>query len=301
MGNRKNKTKKAKSKVASRIKWDHRWCSQCKGNKFYPKITAQKIVPHPDQSILNAIAPWPESRNALNLRRLMEELSEQLQFDINTSWENLEKSIHSTILFGAKNRKFHLSPFYIWSERPKKEVCTFEGLIKIYQEKSVTRQAYGIKSKCDALRPLRPWERIQLIVEEHQKDNIIPFLLTDFSATLRFTQHLTDKGGRFRAVPELLSVDEDSYLDPEYARYRRWVIFIHQDDIEIAHRLIEQSRKVVKEHDQPVQYITGSLCRKGGHEFELSPCSWCDTGYDWIAKADLLMEAHTPTIPKNTL
>ena len=110
---------------------------------------------------------------------------------------------------------------------------------------------------------------------------------------------MTEKGARFRAVPELLSVDEDGHLNPEYAQYRRWVIFIHQDGFEIANWLIEQSRKVVKEHDQlAVRYITGSLCRKDGHEYELSPCSWCDTGHDWIAKADRLMESATPRFLK---
>ena len=127
-------------------------------------------------------------QSTLNLKRLLEELSAQLQFDLNASWESLDTRIQNIILFGDRQQKFKLSPFFSWNKSPTKLAQTFDGLIKIYQEKSKAREKYGIKTKCELLRPIRPWERIQLIVEENQKSGVIPFLLTDFSATLRFTR-----------------------------------------------------------------------------------------------------------------
>jgi hypothetical protein len=287
-------------KKKSKKDWDHWLCSQCDGKKKFHQVRPENLIVDSNLSVEDgAIVPWPDNKHYfVHVDRILVELSEQLPFDLKTPWEELEPEIRNAIFYGVQDRTLYLTDYNNYRRRPVEK--KYKGLIDIFQGFHLSREEYGVLVKCDAPRRLSPIERIEAIVSEHGGDGRVAFLLTTHSLAKKFTNSLAHNELRFRVVPELLSVDKGE-LEPEYWGSRRWVIFVHKNDFEIAVELLSTRKNVLSEHGMPVTYIAGSLCQKEGHEFELYPCSWCHTGHDFLGKESSLEGRVFSSFPPNTL
>ena len=129
-------------------------------------------------------------------------------------------------------------------------------------------------------------------------------MLTGISQAAKLVEALHAQEIPFRTRPELLLVDEGKLRRKHWVN-RRWLVFVHRRDRGRAVEVVERRGGGQTEHALPLLYVTGPLCMKPGHAFEIAPCSWCQSGHDWIAEANVYasMQAHIdlPELLEDTL
>ncbi len=107
-------------------------CSACTGIGYSLEVDPELIVPDHSKSINEgAIKPWTLQTSKTRERyygRLLEALSEELDFSLDTPWEKLDKDIQSAILNGH-NFKVRMSYKNRWG-RTKEYSTGFEGVIR---------------------------------------------------------------------------------------------------------------------------------------------------------------------------
>ena len=286
-------------------------CFKCEGAGVVLKVSEADIVLRPELSVAEgAIVSVPR----LKLERLLRELSSELPFDINAPWERLEPETRAQILGGVDaDRWLNLSPYFRVGARTDKE---YDGLIEIFEYTFKGGEGIGSEQECTVChgKPLHrpsPRERIEAIVKENRRvkgksggkkkgGKLIALMLTGMSGALKLVEALRAQEIPFRTRPELLLVDEGS-LKKKHSRYRRWLVFVRFADRARAAEVVERRGGGLTQHTLPVLYLSGPLCMKPGHDFELEPCSWCHTGHDWLGRADALGPIPSLSMPEDTL
>lgn len=283
-------------------------CPRCYGSGRVLSVPVDRIVVRPEVSIKEgAIRPWPcrpeVSVRRIYLKRLVGELARELRFDMNEPWASLDEEVRRAILYGVRGRTLRLITYFQLLGEP--QAREFDGLVALFDSHFEVKKKLGREQPCPVCEG-KPYEvpyaheRIEAIVEEHGASGLAALALTSLGGAILITEKLTLRGIPYRAVPDLLPED-NGVLDEEYGRYRRWVVFVARADLPQATEVMEARKGAVQAPRQPVLYISGAICREPGHLLELEPCSWCDTGWDWMAKADRLGRVPALKIPPNTL
>ncbi len=283
-------------------------CPRCYGKGVALSVPVNRIVVEPRRSIKDgAICRWPRWSGVpvreIYLERLLGELAREIPFDLNEPWESLDEEIRRSILYGVHGRNLKLITYFDPDGDP--QAREFEGIVTLFDDHYDVKKALGTMQQCPVCegKPyeiLYPRERIEAIVEEHAAGKVSALALTSLGIAIKIVEQLAREGVPFRAVPELLPVDEGA-LNEDDGKYRRWVLFVREADLPRVTGWMERKSGVVRDHGHPVLFVLGALCREPSHDFELLPCSWCDTGHNWIAKANQLERAPAPKLPPNTL
>lgn len=174
--------------------WDHPEgaCGECGGIgetlKFHPEL----LVPDSSKSIKNgAIKPWRlgSKRMIIQHNAILKQLAEQLPFDPNLPWEDLDPEIKRQIIHGTGNRRFE---FKLKGGNSKPERLQFDGVLhgleQIWQTTTsdglrARLMAYQTKSVCTACKGLRlrP-ESLNVLIEDASITDFMRMSLEDAEA-----------------------------------------------------------------------------------------------------------------------
>ena len=84
----------------------HGACQNCNGLGTSLEITSETVVPDPSLSIAEgAISPWGIHKGK-QITKKLHQLAEHLQFSLSTPFQDLSKSIQTTLLRGSKQKKY---------------------------------------------------------------------------------------------------------------------------------------------------------------------------------------------------
>lgn len=76
-------------------------CPACTGLGNKMEVDPELVIPDPRRSIRDgAIAPWGHGSMSTYFERILDALSEELDFDLDTAWEDVDQEVRSTILNG---------------------------------------------------------------------------------------------------------------------------------------------------------------------------------------------------------
>ncbi|MFZ1653407.1 MAG: excinuclease ABC subunit UvrA [Candidatus Nanopelagicales bacterium] len=79
-------------------------CPQCSGLGTRMEVDPELVIPDPSKSLSDgAIQPWSHASMAGYYLRLLTALADDLDFDINTPWEELPTNVQKTVLAGQGN------------------------------------------------------------------------------------------------------------------------------------------------------------------------------------------------------
>lgn len=131
---------------------------------------------------------------------------------------------------------------------------------------------------------------IRVLREERGFRDATPLLLGSIYAAARLEELLYEAGIEWGSRVESVSPDKDYEATLRYGKFRRWVVFVPKKSFKKAHQLAKAAGFTLVE-GLPVPFASG-LCAT--HSYETNPCSHCDTGYDWIAKADYVEQLPPP-------
>ncbi|MDN5758103.1 MAG: excinuclease ABC subunit UvrA, partial [Tomitella sp.] len=77
-------------------------CPECAGIGIHKEVDPDLVVPDPGRSLADgAIAPWSMGQSAEYFGRLLSGLAAELEFDIDTPWEDLPKNVRKAVLHGS--------------------------------------------------------------------------------------------------------------------------------------------------------------------------------------------------------
>ena len=123
---------------------------------------------------------------------------------------------------------------------------------------------------------------IRRLGEEQGLEGLTPLLLGSIYAAIRLENLLHAAAIPWGSRAEGVSPDADYEATLRYGQFRRWVVFVREEDIERASRIAREEGFPAAEK-LPLPFASG-LCAR--HSYETEPCSGCSTGYDWLAKSD---------------
>ncbi len=140
--------------------WNHAEgaCPECGGLGETLQFQPELIVPDPSLSVKKgAIKPWRLGSKQMIIRHnaILKQLAEQLPFDPNTPWEELDVEVREQILHGAGERLFS---FKLKGGNTKSESMPFEGVLADLENirRSTTSEglrarlmAYQTSSRCE--------------------------------------------------------------------------------------------------------------------------------------------------------
>ncbi|RSX56015.1 ABC-ATPase UvrA [Bifidobacterium dolichotidis] len=105
-------------------------CPECTGLGFKLEIDPELVVPDPSKTLNEgAIEPWTMTKTSGDYyRHLLEGLAQQMNFDLDTPWEDLPKDVQEAILHGH-DFKVEVSYRNRWG-RMREYTTGFEGVIR---------------------------------------------------------------------------------------------------------------------------------------------------------------------------
>ena len=129
--------------------WNHveGACEECGGLGETLQFQAELLVPDPTKSVKNgAIKAWRLGSKQMIIKRnaILKQLSEQLPFDPNLPWEELEPEIRQQILQGAGSRLFS---FKLKGGNSKPESLPFEGVLADLEEMRRSTSSDGLRAR----------------------------------------------------------------------------------------------------------------------------------------------------------
>ena len=133
---------------------------------------------------------------------------------------------------------------------------------------------------------------VQMQIQHHSFKGSVPFMVGGIYSAIDFENAMHEAGLPWRSVHDRVGPNDDPDDVDYFPRGRRFLTFVRQKDLEAARAIAEaQGRR--KADSLPVEYLGNTMC-SSSHDYEIMPCSYCSTGWDWMAKAD---EAENEQIP----
>ena len=134
---------------ARSFSWNHAEgaCPNCGGLGETLQFQPELVVPDPAKSVKNgAIKPWRLGSKQMVIRRnaILRQLAEQLPFDPDTPWEELDPRTREQILHGTGSRLFS---FKLKGGNAKPESLPFEGVLHDLENTRRTTSSDGLRAK----------------------------------------------------------------------------------------------------------------------------------------------------------
>lgn len=129
--------------------WNHAEgaCSECGGLGETLQFQPELLVPDPSKTVKKgAIKPWRLGSKQMIIKRnaILKQLAEQLPFDPNIPWEELDPEIQQQILHGAGSRMFS---FKLRGGNTKPESMTFDGVLADLEDMRRTTSSDGFRAR----------------------------------------------------------------------------------------------------------------------------------------------------------
>ena len=143
--------------------WDHAEgaCRECGGLGETLQFQPELLVPDPSKSVKNgAIKPWRlgSKRMIIQHNAILKQLAEQLPFDPNVPWEDLDPEIRRQIVHGAGDRQFK---FKLKGGNSKPDIMQFEGVLAGLEQIRQTTKSDGLRARLMAYQTNRLCEACQ--------------------------------------------------------------------------------------------------------------------------------------------
>ncbi|MFO8027465.1 MAG: excinuclease ABC subunit UvrA [Opitutales bacterium] len=129
--------------------WNHAEgaCPECGGLGETLQFQAELLVPDGSKSVKNgAIKPWRLGSKQMIIKRnaILKQLAEQLPFDPNLPWEELEPEVQKKILHGTGSRLFS---FKLKGGNTKPESTTFDGVLADLEATRRNTSSDGLRAR----------------------------------------------------------------------------------------------------------------------------------------------------------
>ena len=129
--------------------WNHAEgaCPTCGGLGETLQFQPELLVPDASKSVKNgAIKPWRLGSKQMIIKRnaILKQLAEQLPFDPNLPWEELEPEVREQILHGTGERLF---AFKLKGGNSKPEMLPFEGVLADLEETRRNTTSDGLRAR----------------------------------------------------------------------------------------------------------------------------------------------------------
>ncbi|MEM1222323.1 MAG: excinuclease ABC subunit UvrA [Verrucomicrobiota bacterium] len=138
--------------------WNHAEgaCEECGGLGETLQFQPELLVPDPSKSVKKgAIKPWRLGSKQMIIRHnaILKQLAEQLPFDPNKPWDELEPAVREQILHGTGERVFS---FKLKGGNTKPELMVFPGVLKDLEEMRRTTTSDGLRARLMAFQTSSP-------------------------------------------------------------------------------------------------------------------------------------------------
>ena len=131
-------------------------CPTCGGVGEILRFDADLLVPDPSLSVRKgAVKPWRMGSKRMIIRRnaLLRQLSEQLPFDPNLPWKDLDPATRELLLYGSGEREFL---FKLGPGNRKPAPMPFPGIIPDLEESFRTSSSEGLRARLVAFQRKLP-------------------------------------------------------------------------------------------------------------------------------------------------
>jgi excinuclease ABC subunit A len=137
--------------------WNHAEgaCVECGGLGETLQFQPQLLVPDPLKSVKQgAIKPWRLGSKQMIIKRnaILKQLAEQLPFDPNVPWEQLDVEVREQLLHGTGSRQFC---FKLKGGNAKPEVMEFNGVLADLEDMRRTTSSDGLRARLMAYQTSR--------------------------------------------------------------------------------------------------------------------------------------------------
>ncbi len=134
---------------AKMFSWNHPdgACESCSGTGETLQFRAELCVPDGSKSIKNgAIKPWRLGSKQMIIKRnaILKQLAEQLPYDPECPWDELDNEIKNQILYGIENREFL---FKLKGGNRKPESMPYNGVLVDLEETRINTSSDGLRSR----------------------------------------------------------------------------------------------------------------------------------------------------------
>jgi excinuclease ABC subunit A len=129
--------------------WNHAEgaCTECGGLGETLQFQPELLVPDPLKSVKQgAIKPWRLGSKQMIIRHnaILKQLAEQLPFDPDVAWEDLDAEVQAQILHGTGSRQFS---FKLKGGNSKPEVLEFAGVLADLENMRLTTTSDGLRAR----------------------------------------------------------------------------------------------------------------------------------------------------------
>lgn len=129
--------------------WNHAEgaCSECGGLGETLQFQPELLVPDPLKTVKSgAIKPWRLGSKQMIIKRnaILKQLAEQLPFDPNVAWEELDAEVRAQIVHGTGSRQFS---FKLKGGNSKPETMEFAGVLADLEAMRRTTKSDGLRAR----------------------------------------------------------------------------------------------------------------------------------------------------------
>lgn len=129
--------------------WNHAEgaCTECGGLGETLQFQPELLVPDPLKTVKKgAIKPWRLGSKQMIIKRnaILKQLAEQLPFDPNVAWEELDAEVREQILHGTGSRQFS---FKLKGGNSKPEAMEFAGVLADLENMRLTTTSDGLRAR----------------------------------------------------------------------------------------------------------------------------------------------------------
>ena len=200
--------------------WNHAEgaCTECGGLGETLQFQPELLVPDPLKTVKSgAIKPWRLGSKQMIIKRnaILKQLAEQLPFDPNVAWEELDAEVRAQIVHGTGSRQFS---FKLKGGNSKPETMEFGGVLADLEAMRRTTtsdglrarlMAYQTSSRCETCegRRLRP-SSLSVLIEDKSIADFLCMSLQDaeaFIAALQADAKYATVGDAIHGLAERLS------------------------------------------------------------------------------------------------
>ena len=129
--------------------WNHAEgaCTECGGLGETLQFQPELLVPDPLKTVKQgAIKPWRLGSKQMIIKRnaILKQLAEQLPFDPDVAWEELDAEVQAQILYGTGSRQFS---FKLKGGNSKPEAIEFAGVLADLENMRLTTTSDGLRAR----------------------------------------------------------------------------------------------------------------------------------------------------------